>query len=411
MPPKIIPPLTDIAVKNLKAKAKVFRKFDGQGLYVEVTPKGKKYWRLKYRFGGKEKRISFGTYPNVSIKEARIKASEARALLEKDIDPSAERKAKQQREVELNEQSFAAIAHEWHVKKYSNKDPGYAKRVWRMLEKDIFPHFGHLPIGMIPAKQVRDAIQKIDNRGAHESAHRALQVCYRIFAYGHAQGLCSPLLKEGIRETLTQHTPGHFAAILDPEGIGKLLRAIDGYEQPLTRYAMQIGMYTFVRPGELRKFEWDEINWDKKEWKLLPEKMKLRKPHIVPLSRQVLAVLEELQPMTSYSKYVFPGRDRHQPMSEATVNAALRRMGYSKDQMTGHGFRKIASTLLNEEGTWNADAIERQLAHTDRSKVRATYDHSKHLPERRKMMQAYAELLDELKKSGEVISFFKHQAS
>ena len=404
--------LTNIEIKQAKPKAKTYRLYDGQGLYIEVTPKGQKYWRFKYRFAGKEKRISFGVYPTVSLKDAREKRFEAAKLLDKGINPSEERKAKKEREIQLYESTFAHVAHEWHVKHYQNKEPGYAKRVWRALEKDLFPSLGHVPIDMITGPQVRNTILKIKARGAHETAHRTLQMCGRIFAYANAMGYTSNDPSRGIKYALTQPKVEHFAAILDPHKIGQLLRAMESYDQPITRIAMMMGLYTFVRPGELRQAQWCEFDRDEAMWRIPDHKMKLRRPHLVPLSSQVLAMLDELESYSGNRPYLFPSTRSpgKNPMSNATVNAALRRMGYEKDQITGHGFRHMASTHLNEQGKWNPDAIERQLAHVDRSKVRGTYDHSKHLPERKLLMQEWADYLDELKQHGQVISFFQNQA-
>lgn len=404
--------LTNIEIKQAKAKAKTYRLYDGQGLYCEVTPKGQKYWRFKFRFQGKEKRLSFGVYPSVTLKEAREKRFEAGKLLEKGINPSEERKAKKERDIKLYESTLAHVAHEWHVKHYQNKEPGYAKRVWRALEKDIFPSLGHVPIDMITGPQIRKTIIKIEERGAHETAHRTLQMCGRIFAYANAMGYTTNDPTRGIKYALTTPKVEHFAAILDPHKIGLLLRAMESYDQPITRIAMMIGLYTFVRPGELRQAEWSEINADEQVWRIPDHKMKLRRPHLVPLSTQVLSILDDLKAYSGNSPFLFPStRDpKRAPMSNATVNAALRRMGYEKDQITGHGFRHMASTHLNEQGKWNPDAIERQLAHVDRSKVRGTYDHSKHLPERKLLMQAWSDYLDELKQHGQVISFFQNQA-
>jgi integrase len=410
LPPKS-KSLNDIELKSLKPRAKSWKRFDGQGLYIEITPAGKKYWRFKYRFNGKEKRLSLGTYPLISLKEARRAANEVRIKLTKDIDPSAERQARKQREIELAEHSFAAIAHEWHVKKYSDKEPGYAKRVWRALEKDIFPFVGQTPVSMISGPGLRKALIQIEDRGAIESAHRALQICGRIYGYANACGYCTNDPTRGLKTVLSTAPTKHFASILDPVEIGGLLRAIDGYDSPITRAALRLNAYTFVRPGNLRQAEWSEFTLDENTWKIPEEKMKMRKPHIVPLANQVVTLLEELQPLTGNGQYVFPGeRSKLRPMSEATTNAALRRMGYAKEKMTGHGWRHMASTLLNEQSKWNPDAIERQLAHTDRSKIRGTYDHSKHLAERRRMMQSWADYLDSLKNKSNVISINAYES-
>jgi integrase len=407
--------LRAIQVKNLPPKAKTYRKFDGSGLYVEVTPKGKKYWRFKYQFNRKEKRISLGVFPLITLKQARMDRDEAKMLLHKGIDPSAERKARKQLQVEVTEHSFEAIAREWHVKYYADKDPSYAKRVLRGLEKDIFPYIGDTPIMMITASSIRQALLPIEERGAQETAHRMLQVCSRIFRYAHACEYCDQDPTLSLKSFLAPAKTMHFPAILDPVDISGLLRAMDSYDSIITRCALQLGAYTFVRPGNLRQAEWSEFDIDNHVWKIPTEKMKLRKPHLVPLSTQVIEVLNVLRPLTGRRNYLFPSiRNANRPMSEGTINAALRRLGYTKEQMTGHGFRHMASTILNEQGCWNPDAIERQLAHTDRSKIRGTYDHSKHIAERRKLMQSWADYLDKLKSKNTVIPFpakVTHQAT
>lgn len=405
--------LTAVEVKNFKPKAKTYRKFDGSGLYLEITPKGKKYWRFKYRFHGKEKRISLGTYPAVSIKQARVEHAKAVVTLDKGIDPSAERKANKQRDIELNEHAFELIAQEWHLSQNEHKEESYKKRIWRTLEKDIFPTLGNTPITLVKAPPLRKALKEIEARGAHETAHRTLQTCSRIFRYAMACGYTERDPTLGLKGALATPKVTHFPALLKPAEVGGLLRAIDVYGTFSTRCALQLLAYTFVRPGNIRRAEWEEIDLAKKEWKIPAEKMKMRVPHIVPLAKQAVTILKQLQRVSAYSSFVFPSvRSKDRPMSENTLNGALRNMGYTKEQMTAHGFRHIASTLLNEQGTWNPDAIERQLAHTDRSKIRATYDHSKHLPERRKMMQAWANFLDDLKHGADVISIdFKAQTN
>ena len=246
-------PLTVIAVKNLKPKAKTYRKYDGQGLYVEVTPKGQKYWRYKYRYAGKEKRMALGVYPATSLKDARLARNQAADLLAKGIDPNAERKARKQHDMEMQQNTFAHIAHEWHVKFYKDKEPGYAKRVWRALEKDIFPVVGEQPIGMITGPHLRKAILNIEERGAHESAHRALQICGRIYGYANACGYTTNDPTRGLKMALAPPKTNHFASITEPKEVGKLLRAIDSYEFPVVRAAMQLGTYTLGPKCTIKK--------------------------------------------------------------------------------------------------------------------------------------------------------------
>ncbi len=396
--------LTVIQVKNFKASSKTYRKYDGNGLYVEVTPKGQKYWRYKYHFAGKEKRISLGVFPTVSLKEARLARDKARLKLSNDVDPSAVRKAKQEYDVAMNEHSFAAIALEWHTKLLTNKAPSHAKRVWRGIEKNFLPVMGDKPISMITASHIRTALELIEQRGALETARRSLQYCSRIFRYAIAKGYCEKDPTIGLKDSLAPPVVTHFPSIIEPKKIGELLREIDAYDSPITRYAMYTGVYTFVQPANIRMAEWSEFNIEKKEWKIPAEKMKLRRAHIVPLATQMITLLKELKMLTSNSIYLFPSiRSRSRPMSENTINAAFRRMGYTKDEMTCHGFRHMASTLLNEEGKWNPDAIERQLAHVDKNKIRAVYDRSSHLAERKRMMQAWADTLDNLAHPNNVV--------
>lgn len=401
--------LTNLAVKQAKPKVKTYRLFDGSGLYLEITPKGQKYWRYKYRFLKKEKRLALGVYPSVSLKEARDKRFDAAKLLEKGIDPSAERKAKKERAIQIHESTFAHVAHEWHVKHHQNKSEGYSKRVWRALEKDVFPTLANLPIGLITGPQVRKTILKIEEREAYETAHRTLQICGRIFSYANAMGYCNNNPCLGIKQVLTPVKHEHFAYIDDPKRVGELMRAINGYESIVTRTAMQVIAYTFLRPGNIRRAEWTEIDLQRKLWKIYPDKMKTKNPHLVPLANQVVNRIESLRAYTSNSRYIFPSvRNIHNPMSDGTINAALRCMGYAKEDMSAHGFRHMASTLLNEQAKWTPDAIEKQLAHTDKSKIRATYNHSKHLAERSVMMQAWADYLDQLANQNTVIPISKY---
>ncbi len=391
-------PLTDAAVRNAKPRERPFKLFDGRGLYLEVAPSGGKWWRFKYRIDGKEKRISLGVYPDVSLKEARERREAARKLVAAGVDPSEARKAERLARREVRANSFETVAREWFAKRSSVWSEGHARRIIRRLERDVFPYIGLRPVGEISAPELLKVLRRIENRGAVETAHRALQECGQIFRYAIATGRAERDVAADLRGALQPVKGRHHPSITDPKKLGELLRAIDGYEgSPITRCALQLAALTFVRPGELRRAEWSEVSFDAAEWRIPAEKMKARRPHIVPLSRQALKALEELHPLTGYGRFLFPSvRTETRPMSENTVNAALRRLGYTKDEMTGHGFRSIASTLLHEQG-WPPDAIERQLAHAERNSVRAAYNYAEYLPERREMMQAWADYLDRLR--------------
>jgi integrase len=398
--------LTDAIIRNTKSKDKPFKLTDGGGLYLLVNSTGSRLWRLKYRVGGLEKKLALGAYPEVSLREAREKAVEARKMIREGIDPSQAKKA--QKASASGADTFETIAREWFEKFSPTWTPSHGKRIIRRLERDIFPWLGKKPIKDIQAPDLLSVLRRIEERGAVETAHRASQNCGQVFRYAVATGRAERDPSGDLRGAIPPTKAKHHASITDPKEIGGLLRAIDAYEGGLiVRCALRLAPLVFTRPGELRRAEWKEIDWDKAEWSIPGEKMKMREKHVVPLSRQAIEILHELQPLTGEGRFLFPSpRSWDRPMSENAVLAALRRMGYSGDQMTGHGFRSMASTLLNEQG-WNRDAIERQLAHAERDEIRAAYNYAQHMPERRKMMQAWADYLDELKAGGEVIPFRK----
>jgi integrase len=407
-------PLTDTAVRSAKPQAKTAKLFDSGGLYLEVNPAGGKWWRWKYRFGGKEKRLSLGVYPDVSLKAAREKRDAGRQQLAAGIDPGQARRA--EKLAQAGAESFEAVAREWHAKFSAGWVASHGDRILKRLEKDLFPWLGRRPIAEIKAPELLAVLRRIESRGAQETAHRAMQNCGQVFRYAVTTGRAERDPTGDLRGALPAPKEKHHASIIEPKRIGELLRAIDAYEGFFaTKCALRLAPLVFVRPGELRKAQWPEIDLDKAEWRIPAERMKMREQHIVPLSRQAVAILQELEPLTNRAipakpdapRYVFPGaQSRERPMSENAVLAALRRMGYTKDEMTGHGFRSMASTLLHEQG-WNHQVIERQLAHAERNAVSAAYNFAEHLPERRKMMQAWAEYLDGLKASAEVIPIFK----
>lgn len=395
-------PLTATAVKNAKPGPKTVKMFDGGGLYLEVTPKGGKYWRLKYRYGGKEKRLALGVYPTVTLKEARDKREAAKKQLDKDIDPGAARKA--EKIAESGADTFEAVAREWHEKFKTRWTEGHAKTLMARLERDVFPYLGSRQVGQIEPPELLQILRRIEDRGALETAHRIKHVSGQVFRYAVATGRAVRDPSADLRGALPPTRQRHHAAMTDPKAVGELLRAIDTYKGGLiARCALQLAPLVFVRPGELRRAEWDEIDLEKAEWRIPAEKMKMRAVHIVPLSRQAIEILHEIELVSGRGKYVFPSvRTNSRPMSENTVNAALRRLGYTREEQTGHGFRSIASTLLHEQG-WPSDVIERQLAHSERNSVKAAYNYAEHLPERRKMMQAWADYLNGLKNGADVV--------
>ena len=390
--------LTNTAIANAKRTGKAYRLFDSGGLYVEVTPIGAKYWRLKYRHAGKENRLSLGVYPEVTLAEARSKRDAARAVLREGRDPSSERKTAKRRALLATADTFGAIAREWLAMQEKKLAPTtFAKAKWT-LETLAFPWLGALPIATITAPDLLAVLKRIEARGAHETAHRTKARCGQVFRYAIATGRATRDPAADLRGALAPVVSRNFSSITDADGVGGLLRTIDGYSgQHATRCALKLSPLVFVRPGELRRAQWAEINFDKAQWRIPAARMKMREEHIVPLSEQALAVLGELHPLTGQGRYLFPSlRTSQEPMSENTINAALRRMGYDKDTMTGHGFRALASTRLNEMG-WAPDVIERQLAHAERNKVRAAYNRASYMAERGKMMQAWANYLDALR--------------
>jgi len=400
-------PLTDTAIRAAKPADKPVRLFDSGGLYLEVAPAGGKWWRLKYRFGGKEKRLSLGTYPDTGLKDARTRRDHARKLLADGIDPGENRKEAKREEAAKAINSFEAVAREWYEKQAGSWVAAHAKDVLRRLEVNIFPEVGSRPIADIDAPELLAAVRKIEARGAHDLAHRVLAVCGQVFRYGIATGRCSRALAGDLRGALTPHVKKHQSAVR-PEELPDLLRQIDRYDQTtgdtLTRLALQLLGATFVRTGELIGATWDEFDTKGALWVIPAGRMKMKTEHIVPLSRQALAILEELRPISGAGRFLFPGRNRDKPISNNTMLFALYRLGY-KGKMTGHGFRAVASTILNESGLFRPDVIERQLAHCERNEVRGAYNRAEYLPERKKMMQAWADNLDKLKAGADVLPF------
>ena len=387
--------LTATTIKTCKPKDKAYKLTDGGGLYLLVSPSGGKWWRFDYRCQSKRKTLSMGVYPAISLKDARDRRDEAKKQLANGIDPAMVRKSQKHQQSQPN--TFEAVAREWHAKFKPGWSDSHANRLLRLLERDIFPWLGSMPVSDVSSPVLLQTIRRIETRSL-DTAHRAMQNCGQVFRYAIATGRQQNDPTHALKGAIPPIRDNHFASITHPEQIGPLLRAIEGYKgEFITQSALRLGPLVFVRPGELRHAEWSEINLEIGEWRIPSEKMKMGQPHIVPLARQSIVLLTDLQPLTGTGQYLFPSvRSLDRPLSENTINAALRRLGYTKDEMTGHGFRSMASTLLNEQG-WNRDHIERQLAHAERNKIRAAYNYADYLPERRKMMQAWADYLDTLK--------------
>ncbi len=397
-------PLTDRAVRNAKPSHKPYKLSDEKGLYLLVNPTGSKLWRHKFRFMGKEKLISYGAYPDLTLAEAREKRDASRKVIANGGDPVQNKRDQKETLLENATNTFELVAREWLVSNSAKWVPNHTARITKRFEQDVFISIGARAISEITARELLKMLRKIEARGVVDTAHRIHQNCGQVFRYAIATGRAERDVAADLRGALKPIVTEHHASITDPKGVADLLRAIQGYEGSIvTKCALRLAPLVFLRPGELRHAEWTEIDFDKSEWRIPAAKMKMKALHIVPLSTQAIAGLKEAQKATGNGRYVFPSvRTSDRPMSENTVNAALRRLGYTTDEMTGHGFRSMASTLLNEQG-WNRDAIERQLAHGERNTVRAAYNYAEFLPERRKMMQAWADYLDSLARGATVI--------
>jgi integrase len=397
-------PLTDTALRSAKPSQKTVRLFDERGLYLEISPAGGKWWRLKYRYDGKEKRLSLGVYPSVSLKDARDRRDAARKLLADGIDPSENRKAQKLARADRAANSFEVIAREWFAKYSATWAARHSDRIVRLFERDIFPWIGGRPIADITAPEILTVVRRIESRGALETAHRALGNCGQVFRYAVATGRATNDPTGALRGALPPVKGEHFAATTDPKQFTAVLRALDGYKgTPTVCCALRLAPLVFVRPGELRKAEWADIDLDGAEWRYTVTKTNT--PHIVPLSQQVVEILRELHPLTGCGRFVFPGaRNSGRPMSDNAILAAMRRMGIDKDEMSGHGFRAVARTILDEVLGVRPDYIEHQLAHAVRDPNGRAYNRTAYLPERRKMMQQWADYLDTLKAKAEVVS-------
>jgi integrase len=399
-----LPKLSDTKIRAAKPRQKPFKMFDTDGLYLVITPAGGRWWRQRYRWGGKEKLLSLGVYPEIALATARDRSEEIRKQVANGIDPGVVRTEQKIAKATAGETTFKAITLEWveNMVKAKGLSADHIERTQRRFEVHFFPWLGHKPIAEVTDDDILTCIRRMEGAKLIDTAHRALSQSEAMFRYAKKRKYVThnPVAELVGGDTLPAVKVKHHAAIVEPAKVGALMRALDAYDGSfVVRCALRITALLFVRPGELRHAEWSEFDLDQAEWRIPGSKMKMREQHIVPLSRQAVAILRDLEPVTGAdgTGFVFPSnRNSARPMSENTINVALRACGYTKDQQSAHGFRTTASTLLNEQG-FNRDAIERQLAHGERNKVRAAYNAAEYLPERRKMMQAWADYLDGLR--------------
>ncbi|EMH4163783.1 tyrosine-type recombinase/integrase [Pluralibacter gergoviae] len=389
--------LTIRQIDTQKPRDKAFKLSDGGGLYLLINPNGSRYWRLKYRFAGKEKLLAIGVYPEVTLAKARSRREDAKKLLSEGKDPAQERKMdKLSRQIEV-ESSFEAIAREWHKRRFDNWSVSYREEMMRTFEKDVFPFIGHRPIKDIKPLELLDVLSKLEERGATEKARKVRQRCGEVWKYAVITGRADYNPAPDLASALVPHEKEHYA-FLTKEELPDFLSTLETYSGSiLVKIAMKLTMLTGVRPGELRKAEWSEFDLEKCLWNVPKERMKMKRPHMVPLSKQVLVLLNQLRPITSINSLLFPGRnDPKKPMSDMALTVLVRRLGYA-GRVTGHGFRHTMSTILHEHG-FNSAWIELQLAHVDKNSIRGTYNHAQYLDGRREMMQWYADYLDSLHK-------------
>lgn len=404
--------LTDSAIRSSKGKSAAYKLYDGGGLFLIVTPASGKLWRLKYRYLGKEQQLSLGAYPGLGLKEARKRRDTAKDLVDQGIDPRAEKQRKAVAAAIAQGNTFKTVADEFvdKMELEGRASATVVKTRWlaRQLEADL----GKRPVSDIEPIEILSVLKRIERRGNHETAKRVCEFASRVFKYAIITSRAKSNPAAFLGGALVTPKVKHHAAIIEPKAVGHLLRAIELIEGfGTTKLALKIAPHLFVRPGELRHAEWSEFDFVAKVWRIPAAKMKSRQEHVVPLSRQVIAILAEVREISGRAKYVFPSvRSNHVPMSENTMNVVLRRIGYNSDEMTAHGFRSTASTLLNESGKWSPDAIEHALAHQETNKVRAAYHRGKHWDERVKMAQWWSNNLDRLKGGGEIIQFNAHSA-
>lgn len=396
--------LSDISVRKAKPESKAYKLADGGGMYLEIMPNGSKYWRLKYRFDGKEKRLALGVYPDVSLALARERRQDARTLLAKGIDPSENKKAVKAAKSDKLDNSFEVIAREWIASHMANKAASHRDKVVRRFELYIFPWLGNKPIADITTPQILETIKRIEKLGILETAHRALQTSGQVFRYAVQTGRAIRDITADLKGALPPSRTVHMASFTEPSEVAELLRAIDGFKGTLTvQCALRLAPLVFVRPSELRMAKWADIDLDAGEWRYLVSKTKT--DHLVPLPHQAIEILKEIQPLSGHGEYVFMGgHSPLKPMSESAINAALKRMGYdTKTQITGHGFRAMARTILHERLNIDPNIIEHQLAHKVPDTLGAAYNRTKFIEQRKSMMQVWADYLDKLKAGAKII--------
>jgi integrase len=391
--------LTNLKIKQAVAQDKAYKLSDSKGLYLFITTQAQKYWRMDYRFGGKRKTLAFGVYPETTLADARRKCEDARQQIQNDIDPADVKRAKKIAKTQSQENSFKALALEWFAIKTPHWSSDHIYRVDSILNKELFPHVGNRPVGEITAPDLLACLRRVESRGAIETAHRVKQVAGQVFRYAVASGKAERDPSADLKDALATPIKSHFAAITDPKEVGTLLIALDDYQgTPEVAAALILAPLLFCRPKELRSMEWAEINFDKQEWHLPANKMKTKADHIVPLCRQAIETLQNLLQLTGHRQYVFPSaRSPKRPMSDNAVLSALRRLGIPKEQMTGHGFRAMARTLLDEELGYRIEWIECQLAHAVKDANGRAYNRTTYLKQRKEMMQKWADYLDSLK--------------
>lgn len=394
--------LTDLAIRRSKPKDKPYTLNDGNGLSLLIEPNGSKGWRLRYRFSGKAKLMSLGTYPNVALADARTARDEAKKLIAGGIDPAEVRKAKK-REIESRfGNTFEGIAREWYEKRFDRWSPSYAEEMIETFEKDVFPYIGSRPIAEIKPMELLAVLSVLNDRGATEKLRKVRQRCGEVFRYAVITGRAEYNPAPDLVSAFAPHKKEHYA-FLKTDELPEFFRILNTYTGSLiVKLAMRLLILTGVRPGELRQAEWCEIDFDNRLWEIPKERMKMRRPHCVPLSEQALNILEQLKPVTGHYQYIFPGRIHHsKPMSEMAMNVLIRRIGYA-GRVTGHGFRHTMSTILHEQG-YNTAWIETQLAHVDKNSIRGTYNHAQYLDGRREMLQWYADYMDALEHGENVV--------
>ncbi|EAT8559387.1 tyrosine-type recombinase/integrase [Salmonella enterica] len=395
-------PLTDLAIRRSKPKDKPYTLNDGNGLSLLIEPNGSKGWRLRYRFSGKAKLMSLGTYPSVALADARTARDEAKKLIAGGIDPAEVRKAKK-REIESRfGNTFEGIAREWYEKRFDRWSPSYAEEMIETFEKDVFPYIGSRPVAEIKPMELLAVLSVLNDRGATEKLRKVRQRCGEVFRYAVITGRAEYNPAPDLVSAFAPHKKEHYA-FLKTDELPEFFRILNTYTgSMIVKLAMRLLILTGVRPGELRQAEWCEIDFDNRLWEIPKERMKMRRPHCVPLSEQALNILEQLKPVTGHYQYIFPGRIHHsKPMSEMAMNVLIRRIGYA-GRVTGHGFRHTMSTILHEQG-YNTAWIETQLAHVDKNSIRGTYNHAQYLDGRREMLQWYADYMDALEHGENVV--------